>query len=589
VADAMSFFDTGNPVPSNDPRDLDDNAMHIDEIVNSTELTFTDRLGTERKTLAGIEQDADAILLRSDLAESDGSDLVGFIAAGTGADERTLQEKCRELGVSVTDYMTPAERADALTGSPVLDHSPAFTSFIAQVLVRGGRGRVPKGTYKLFTNVVGNFTQVVVYDEGVVVNGPGILFGVQLIVNKPIASIEQRAGAPDPNNSSIAKYLQITNTGGGNSYGTRQDYFHTGLHPSGFSLGKGNICRWDNVTGGACQAEWVVATSPTLASGGQWGMVTQEHNPINRGPDNGYVKTRGSFTRWAGGIQMVPEAIDIGGGTGMTGRNIAFSFCTAHSGGANDLGFQCKSYNGLLIEIDSIAGAGRGVLASGDTSGNPVLLPTYAMEIDQRWAQGIYTRDATFTGNIAINLGDSQSVAWGTSGPKITGNSSTGVIGLGSTGSGPIEMNPGGTPAMKFAPVASTVNFFSVSGRAAGFSPAMLAAGSDANINFTVGAKGTGRFQCDIGSIAVSTAGKGLEVKEGANAKQGVVTLVAGSVVVANTSVTATSRIFLTGQQDGGTPGFVRVSARSAGTNFTITSSNGADTSIIAYQIFEPA
>lgn len=51
----MSFYNTGNPVPSIDPRDLDDNAKHIDEIVNSTDLTFFDRLGTERLTMAGVE------------------------------------------------------------------------------------------------------------------------------------------------------------------------------------------------------------------------------------------------------------------------------------------------------------------------------------------------------------------------------------------------------------------------------------------------------------------------------------------------------------------------------------------------------
>lgn len=81
----------------------------------------------------------------------------------------------------------------------------------------------------------------------------------------------------------------------------------------------------------------------------------------------------------------------------------------------------------------------------------------------------------------------------------------------------------------------------------------------------------------------------GLRVAEGANAKQGTAVLVAGSVVVANTSVTANSRIFLTSNVPGGTPGFVRVSARTAGTSFTITSSSGTDTSTIAYQIFEPS
>lgn len=91
------------------------------------------------------------------------------------------------------------------------------------------------------------------------------------------------------------------------------------------------------------------------------------------------------------------------------------------------------------------------------------------------------------------------------------------------------------------------------------------------------------------GNLAVGTAGTGLRVKEGSNAKQGTAALAGGAAVVANTSVTATSRIFLTSQADGGTPGWLRVSARTAGTSFTITSSSGTDTSTVAYQIFEPA
>lgn len=87
----------------------------------------------------------------------------------------------------------------------------------------------------------------------------------------------------------------------------------------------------------------------------------------------------------------------------------------------------------------------------------------------------------------------------------------------------------------------------------------------------------------------INLAGKGLRVKEGTNAKQGTSTLVAGTVVVANTSVTATSRIFLTAQSVGGTAGALAVTARTAGTSFTITSTNAADTSVVAWHIFEPA
>lgn len=89
--------------------------------------------------------------------------------------------------------------------------------------------------------------------------------------------------------------------------------------------------------------------------------------------------------------------------------------------------------------------------------------------------------------------------------------------------------------------------------------------------------------------FAIKTAGKGLQVTEGANAKMGASVLVAGTVTVATTAVTANSRIFLTSQVDGGTPGFQRVSARVAATSFTITSSDAADTSTVGWLIVEPA
>lgn len=89
--------------------------------------------------------------------------------------------------------------------------------------------------------------------------------------------------------------------------------------------------------------------------------------------------------------------------------------------------------------------------------------------------------------------------------------------------------------------------------------------------------------------LSITPAGRGLKIAEGANAKMGTATLVAGAATVATTAVAATSRILLTSQVDGGTPGFLRVSARVAGTSFTITSSAGADTSTVAWVILDPA
>lgn len=91
------------------------------------------------------------------------------------------------------------------------------------------------------------------------------------------------------------------------------------------------------------------------------------------------------------------------------------------------------------------------------------------------------------------------------------------------------------------------------------------------------------------GQTVLQTVGTGISIKEGTNAKMGTAILVAGTLVVSTTAVTATSRIFLTSNIDGGTPGFLRVSARTAGTSFTITSSNAADTSTIAWLIYEPS
>jgi hypothetical protein len=111
---------------------------------------------------------------------------------------------------------------------------------------------------------------------------------------------------------------------------------------------------------------------------------------------------------------------------------------------------------------------------------------------------------------------------------------------------------------------------------------------SAGNISASGNVQSLASFMQAAGVIDVSAAGSGLQVKEGANAKQGTAVLVAGTVTVANTSVTANSRILLTGQVLGGTAGGLNVTSRVAGTSFTVTSTNAADTSTFAYEIFEP-
>lgn len=81
----------------------------------------------------------------------------------------------------------------------------------------------------------------------------------------------------------------------------------------------------------------------------------------------------------------------------------------------------------------------------------------------------------------------------------------------------------------------------------------------------------------------------GLKVAEAANGTMGRATLSGGTVVVSTTAVTAASEVFLNCQVPGGTPGFLRVSTRTAGTSFTILSSSGTDTSVVGWVIIEPA
>lgn len=90
------------------------------------------------------------------------------------------------------------------------------------------------------------------------------------------------------------------------------------------------------------------------------------------------------------------------------------------------------------------------------------------------------------------------------------------------------------------------------------------------------------------GDVIIGTAGKGFEIAEGSNARMGVATLVAGSATVANTSVTANTRIFYSRQAAGGVTGNLSCS-KSAGVSFTLSSSSVLDTSTIAWELKEPA
>jgi hypothetical protein len=95
---------------------------------------------------------------------------------------------------------------------------------------------------------------------------------------------------------------------------------------------------------------------------------------------------------------------------------------------------------------------------------------------------------------------------------------------------------------------------------------------------------GTDQLQVYNGSINIATAGGKIKIATGSNASVNGSTFSGGTVTVSNTAVTASSRIFIqyTSCSNCGT---TYISAKVAGTSFTVTSSNGSDASTFDYWI----
>lgn len=128
--------------------------------------------------------------------------------------------------------------------------------------------------------------------------------------------------------------------------------------------------------------------------------------------------------------------------------------------------------------------------------------------------------------------------------------------------------------------------------------------GSDASIGFTFTPKGsdgltltTGDITATNGNIVTGTAGNGLVLKSGANARIGQTTLVLGTKAVANTSVTANTRCFCTRSSVNGSTALGTIEMiPAAGVGFTINAYTPAtaavetnDVSIVDWVLIESA
>lgn len=105
--------------------------------------------------------------------------------------------------------------------------------------------------------------------------------------------------------------------------------------------------------------------------------------------------------------------------------------------------------------------------------------------------------------------------------------------------------------------------------------------------NYVGVGKSNPAYQLDVGGNIRVVAGYGLLIGAGANARLGKATLVAGTVTISNTTVTANTYVFLSRTTASGTVGELSSSV-TAGSSLTITSTSNTDTSTLNWLLIEP-
>jgi hypothetical protein len=221
------------------------------------------------------------------------------------------------------------------------------------------------------------------------------------------------AGVPDPVWSTVGPHFNVTNTSTMPGYGSRLTYY-TAANNRGFDLADARllIARSIGTDHTAFLAEWLVADCPQETKA-PWACVAGEINTVNRGDDQGWHPTRAEVSRLTGGLLAVPETTAFG--EPGVGGNVLFGFAVAQSGASGQNGKHARTYNGLLVEQNSIGPNGRGIFLGGDTDGG-TKLPYAPLQVDKRWETGLDTTLATFSDGTALHIASGQAVALNSSG-----------------------------------------------------------------------------------------------------------------------------------------------------------------------------
>lgn len=362
------------------------------------------------------------------------------------------------------------------------------------------------------------------------------------------------------------------------------------------NLGLGNSATRDvgttsgTVADGGSLPTHVVAADPH----GDRAWATGQFIPVTGGTMSGaLVIGTGGLTLQSGGITVssgnltLTGSVIITGDTSQTGKVATFGFSTASPGFTTTVGGDAQDRYRVMA---------NGLTEWGDgTALRDVNLYRVGADILGTDDNFRVTRNAGSLGGFSVRqTADTESRWFVDSSGVLSWGSGAAVADTNLYREGANNLTTDDT--FRIYRPATTDNALSI--RVTGDTTSRLVIDADGEMNWGPGGGGATDIQMSrtaattLGvnaDFAITLAGKGLKVKEGSNAKMGTSTLVAGTVTVATTAVTATSRIFLTVQTAGGTQGHLRISARTAGTSFTITSTSGTETSTVAWLLVEPA